>query len=88
MRFSLFQESVCHQILSYDSEDLLATTGYIRGGCSPVGMKKLFKTVIDASAESLDKMYVSGGRIGLQIHLSPKDLKNSVNAEFSDILHE
>ena len=69
-------------------KDLLATTGYIRGGCSPVGMKKLFKTVIDASAESLDKMYVSGGRIGLQIHLSPKDLKNSVNAEFSEIIHE
>lgn len=67
--------------------DLLKTTGYIRGGCSPVGMKKLFKTVVDSSALSLDKIYVSGGRIGLQILLSPADLKKTVGAEFEQIIH-
>lgn len=68
-------------------KDLLATTGYIRGGCSPVGMKKLFKTVIDASAKKLNRMYVSGGKIGLQIHLNPIDLKNAVNAEFFEVTY-
>lgn len=68
-------------------KDLLKITGYIRGGCSPVGMKKPFKTVIDISAEQLTKMYVSGGKIGLQVCLSPLDLKNASNAEFSAITH-
>lgn len=68
-------------------KDLLSTTGYIRGGCSPVGMKKLFKTVIDISAEKLTKIYVSGGKIGLQIHLNPIDLMNAVNAEFGQITY-
>ncbi len=67
--------------------DLLKTTGYIRGGCSPVGMKKLFKTVIDVSAESLEKMYVSGGKIGLQVCLSPLDLKKITNANFEQIIY-
>lgn len=67
--------------------DLLKTTGYIRGGCSPVGMKKLFKTVVDDSALALDKIYVSGGRIGLQILLSPADLQKTVGAEFEQIIH-
>lgn len=65
--------------------DLLKTTGYIRGGCSPVGMKKQFKTVIDVSAENLDKMYVSGGKIGLQVCLSPLDLKKIINAKLEKI---
>ena len=68
--------------------DLLKTTGYIRGGCSPVGMKKPFKTVIDASAESLSEMYVSGGRIGLQICINPRDLQNTIQAKFEQITHE
>lgn len=67
--------------------DLLKTTGYIRGGCSPVGMKKPFKTVVDDSALALDKIYVSGGRIGLQILLSPADLQKTVGAAFEQITH-
>lgn len=68
--------------------DLLKTTGYIRGGCSPVGMKKQFKTVIDESARNLEHFYVSGGRIGLQICVNPVDLKQAINAEFKNIIHE
>lgn len=55
-------------------KDLLPTTGYIRGGCSPIGMKKLFPTIVDASAENLDFIIVSGGKIGLQVKLTLPDL--------------
>ncbi|TQR08723.1 Cys-tRNA(Pro) deacylase [Psychrobacillus soli] len=55
-------------------KDLLPTTGYIRGGCSPIGMKKLFPTVVDASAENKDFIIVSGGKIGLQVKLALADL--------------
>ncbi len=55
-------------------KELLPLTGYVHGGCSPVGMKKLFPTVIDASAENLETMIVSAGRIGYQVELSPRDL--------------
>ncbi|MEK4253583.1 Cys-tRNA(Pro) deacylase [Ureibacillus sp. FSL K6-2830] len=63
-------------------KDLLAVTGYVRGGCSPIGMKKLFPTFIDESAKELDYIIVSGGKIGLQIQLAPNDLANVVNATF------
>ena len=62
--------------------ELLPLTGYIHGGCSPVGMKKQFKTVIDDSAQSLPAMLVSAGRIGAQVELSPADLAKLVRAEF------
>ncbi len=65
--------------------DLLKTTGYIRGGCSPVGMKKVFRTVIDESALSQPKIFVSGGRIGLQICLAPLDLQKAIAASFLSI---
>ena len=55
-------------------KDLLGLTGYIRGGCSPLGMKKLFPTFIDDTAQSLDTMIVSAGKIGMPIHLKPSDL--------------
>ena len=61
-------------------------TGYIRGGCSPVGMKKQFVTVADASAENLPYFYVSGGRIGLQVKLSPADLAKLISMRFADIV--
>ena len=57
-------------------------TGYIHGGCSPVGMKKQFKTVIDQSARDLPRMLVSAGRVGAQVELSPTDLAALVRAEF------
>lgn len=66
-------------------KSLLPTTGYIRGGCSPIGMKKLFPTYIDASAESYDRIYVSAGIRGLQVMLDPHDLATMVNAEFHDL---
>ena len=53
---------------------LLPLTGYVHGGCSPVGMKKSFKTFIDSSAENLDYFYISGGKVGMQIKLNPKRL--------------
>jgi len=55
-------------------KDLLGLTGYVRGGCSPLGMKKLFPTFIDDTAQSLDTVIVSAGKIGMQIHLKPGDL--------------
>ncbi|WP_419882446.1 Cys-tRNA(Pro) deacylase [Peribacillus sp. B-H-3] len=66
-------------------KELQKVTGYIRGGCSPVGMKKLFPTFIDCRAEALDKMAVSGGRIGVQIIISPSDLKKAVKAQFKQL---
>lgn len=66
-------------------KELLPLTGYIHGGCSPIGMKKLFKTVIDNSAEDLDYFYVSAGRIGRQIKIAPKDVQNLIGAEFKSI---
>ena len=67
-------------------KDLLATTGYIRGGCSPIGMKKQYVTRIDESAQKLEKMIVSGGRLGVQIELKPEDLKKASRGEFADII--
>ena len=67
-------------------KDITAITGYVRGGCSPLGMKKQFPTVIDSTAEAFDQMYVSGGRIGTSVRLNPKDLAHVVRAEFADII--
>ena len=59
--------------------DINKVTGYIRGGCSPVGMKKEFTTVIDESANNVEKFYVSAGRIGSQLDIAPSELKKVVN---------
>lgn len=67
-------------------KDINAVTGYIRGGCTPVGMKKLFPTFIHESAQSFDRIIISGGQIGAQIHLNPQDLAKVVNAKFADII--
>ncbi len=66
-------------------KDLLSLTGYIRGGCSPIGMKKQYPTFIDISAESLDKIYVSAGKRGGQILIKTTDLKSFVNASYADL---
>ena len=66
--------------------DLLPLTGYVHGGCSPIGMKTKLKTFIDASAMDKEYIYVSGGKIGLQIKLSPEDLVKLTNATAIDIV--
>jgi Cys-tRNA(Pro)/Cys-tRNA(Cys) deacylase len=66
--------------------ELLPLTGYIRGGCSPIGMKKLFPTFIDETAQLFDKIYVSAGVRGMQVKLSPLDLRELVGAEYTDII--
>ena len=65
--------------------DINKATGYIRGGCSPVGMKKLYPTVFDAAVLNLPAVIVSGGRIGCQIEASPSDLLPLVKAVTAQI---
>ena len=67
-------------------KDINAVTGYIRGGCTAVGMKKQYVTRIDSSAQALPEMIVSGGRIGSQLVLAPMDLVRAAKAEFADIV--
>lgn len=67
-------------------KELTKVTGYIRGGCTSVGMKKKFPTVIQKDAERLSRMYVSGGRIGLQLELAPGDLQKAAEASFADVI--
>ena len=66
-------------------KDINKHTGYIRGGCSPIGMKKMYKTFIDISAKDLDIIVVSAGKIGVQVQLKPDDLIKVTSGEFADI---
>ena len=70
------------------SKELLPLTGYIHGGCSPIGMKKFFKTVIDESAKEYDTILFSGGKIGLQIETSLSELGKVIDFSLSDIKSE
>ena len=67
-------------------KEINAVTGYIRGGCTPVGMKKLFPTVIHESAQQHDKIIVSGGKLGTQIELAPDDLVKVCKGKYEDII--
>ena len=67
------------------SRDLLPLTGYIHGGCSPVGMKTAFRTTIDETAELYDTVMFSGGRIGCQVEMAPGDLDALIGLTFADI---
>ena len=67
------------------SKDLLPLTGYIHGGCSPIGMKKQFKTVIDISANNYDNIIFSGGKIGYQVELTLEDLKKVISFTLASI---
>ena len=67
------------------SKELLALTGYIHGGCSPVGMKKSFKTVIDNTAKNYDKLIFSGGKIGYQVQTTLDELKKVIDFDLKDI---
>jgi len=66
--------------------DILNLTGYIRGGCSPIGMKKQFKTFVHSSATEYNKIFFSGGKRGIQIEVNPTDLSKVVSVEFCDII--
>lgn len=67
-------------------KDLLATTGYIRGGCTALGMKKQFPTVVEESLREKESIYVSGGKRGLQLKLAPADLVRAASAMWGDVI--
>ena len=67
-------------------KDINSITGYIRGGCSPLGMKKVFKTFIQEEALLFDSIVFSGGKIGAQIEINPNDLKKVIPCSFEDII--
>lgn len=69
-------------------KELEPLTGYIHGGCSPVGMKKRFKTFIDESAQNFAEIYVSAGKVGRQIKISPSDLAQFVGARFAPLIEK
>ena len=67
-------------------KELLPLTGYVHGGCSPIGMKKAFPTRIHWSAEGMDRICVSAGRVGAQIELNPEDLRAAARCEYADLI--
>lgn len=67
------------------SKDLLGLTGYVHGGCSPIGMKKQFPTVVHNTADTMENILFSGGKIGMQVELKTEDLKRIINIKFADI---
>ena len=69
-------------------KNLTKVTGYVRGGCTAIGMKKQFPTVIQKDAEELTQMHVSGGKLGMQLKLAPADLKKAAKAQFADVIRD
>lgn len=69
-------------------KDLTKVTGYVRGGCTSIGMKKAFPTIIHESAMDNETIYVSGGKIGMQLELAPQDLCKAANAKFDDVVRD
>ena len=67
-------------------KELLPLTGYVHGGCSPIGMKKQFPTFIHETAAGFEKIFVSGGKVGYQIEVAPGDLVSLIRATFADIV--
>ena len=80
------QAAGCKEINPVKQEELLALTGYIRGGCTPIGMKKKFRTFIDETALLYDKICISGGQRGVQIKLAPQDLIKITEAVAVDLV--
>ena len=67
------------------SKELLPLTGYVHGGCSPIGMKKQFPTIVHSSAENMETIFFSGGKIGIQVELKTEDFRKIVNIKFADV---
>lgn len=67
-------------------KDIKNVTGYIRGGCTSIGMKKQFKTVVDKSAEEKEEIIISGGALGVQLFITPQNLQKANGASFCDII--
>ncbi|WP_296668811.1 MULTISPECIES: Cys-tRNA(Pro) deacylase [unclassified Treponema] len=80
--------SASKEITTVKPDELLALTGYIRGGCSPLGMKKKFPTFIDQTALNFEKIYISAGVRGQQIVISPADLVKATDAQTVDLVLE
>lgn len=68
------------------SKELLALTGYVHGGCSPIGMKKSLKTVLHKTAGDFDTIFFSAGKIGYQVQMSAKDLEKVIRLTYSDVI--
>ena len=66
-------------------KELLPLTGYVHGGCSPIGMKKFFRTTIDETAKDFDTFFFSGGKVGFQVEVNPKDLEKVIRFEYADV---
>ena len=73
---------------NYNLLYITAVTGYIRGGCTPIGMKKQYKTVYHSTIKDFDKVIVSGGKLGTQIILAPDDLIKVTRADVCDIVKD
>ncbi|MDD5884954.1 MAG: Cys-tRNA(Pro) deacylase [Erysipelotrichaceae bacterium] len=67
-------------------KELLPLTGYVHGGCSPIGLKKQFPVFIDETAQLFDKIYISGGKRGFQVGISPLDLQAYTHGSFADLM--
>jgi Cys-tRNA(Pro)/Cys-tRNA(Cys) deacylase len=67
-------------------KDLTAITGYIRGGCTAIGMKKQYRTIIDASAQNFNSIYISGGKVGVQLELQPDDFCQAAHAAYEELV--
>lgn len=101
-KYYVFMVPVCHELdlkraalavgekslNMLPQRDLLGLTGYIHGGCSPIGMKKQFATVIDASAQNFEKIIFSAGRVGHQVELDIHDLQKLIKPTFADIIQD
>ena len=67
-------------------KELLPLTGYIHGGCSPIGMKKFFTTTVHVTAQDFETIYVSGGKVGYQVELAPSDLEKVIRLSYADVV--
>lgn len=70
------------------AKELLPLTGYVHGGCSPIGMKKFFKTTVQESAKDYDTIFFSAGRVGYQVEVSPEELAKVIRYDFADLTVE